>query len=118
MFCSGLYFVQGRVYVFQTASPYYFRAVKDSWQALNGFSVNIFATKVFLVSASLVQREELSGSVRRFLLPKHVLSSLVAFPGINLELCFCRINKNKENALCCDQVNTTLPASIIHNASI
>jgi hypothetical protein len=74
MFCSGLYFVQGRVYVLQTTSPYYFRAVDDSWQALLGFSVNIFATKVFLVSASLVQREDLSGSVRRFFFRENAMT--------------------------------------------
>jgi hypothetical protein len=114
-----LWFVQGRVYVLQTASPSYFRVVQDSLQDFLGFSVKIFATKICLVSASLVKCEDLSGSWRRLLLPNPVLSCLVAFPGINLECCFLRINKNKENALCSDQVNTTLPfrSSIIHNVA-
>lgn len=113
-----LWLVQGWVYVLRTASPSYFRVVEDSLQGFLGFSVKIFATKICLVSSYLVC-EDLSGSLRRFLLPNPVLSSLVAFPGINLECCFLRINKNKENALCSDQVNTTLPlrASVIHNVA-
>lgn len=84
-----LWSVKGRVYVLQTAFPSYFHVVGDSWQYFLRFSVKNFATKICLVSASLVQCEDLSGSLPRFLLPKPVLSSLLAFPGIILSYTGC-----------------------------
>jgi hypothetical protein len=77
------WFVQGRVYVLQTSSPSYFRVVENSWQDFLGFGVKIFATKICLVSTSLLQCEDLSSSMQCFLLPKPVLSSLAAILGIN-----------------------------------
>jgi hypothetical protein len=67
------------VYFLQTVSPASFHVVEDSWQDFLGFSVNIFASKICFVSASLVQCEDYIWFIPKILATKAVLSSLVTF---------------------------------------
>jgi hypothetical protein len=52
-----------------------FSCLEGPLQDFLGFSAKIFATKICLVSASLVKCEDLSDSLQIFLLPNPVLSS-------------------------------------------
>jgi hypothetical protein len=95
-----LWFMQGQVYVLQIASPSYFCVLEDSWRDLLGFSVKIFATKSVL---SL-----LPWFIVKILTAKACLVFFNCLSRTKFGTLFFRINKNKENAICCDQVNTAL----------